>query len=151
MSNLREMTPQRLHDGSRKRFKLLKYENIIYSFEALDLEISNMKLLLRNVQISRFYEHFKKFPKSVFAHILAKFKYFAKHFILTESPDHVLQIFSQFCRIKGCGGAGCPPPPPTNNFRKTLVTQTNYISSGREFIGESESLKILGNFDFAIL
>ena len=31
------------------------------------------------------------FLKSVFAHISAKFKYFAKQFILTESPDHVLQ------------------------------------------------------------
>ena len=20
--------------------------------------------------------------------------------------------YTQFCRIKGCGGAGCPPPPP---------------------------------------
>ena len=37
------------------------------------------------------------------------------------------------------------PPPPTNNFRKTSVTPTNYISSEREFIGESESSKILGN------
>ena len=30
------------------------------------------------------------FKKSVFAHIFAKFKYFAKSFIPTESPDHVL-------------------------------------------------------------
>ena len=36
------------------------------------------------------------------------------------------------------------PPPPTNNFRKTYVTPTNYILSEREFIGESESSKILG-------
>ena len=43
-------------------------------------------------------------------------------------------------------------PPPTNNFRKTKVTPTNYISSEREFIGESESSKILGKyFGFAIL
>ena len=28
--------------------------------------------------------------KSVFAHISKKFKYFAKQFILTESPDNVL-------------------------------------------------------------
>ena len=28
--------------------------------------------------------------KSVFAHIFAKFKYFTKKFILTESPDYVL-------------------------------------------------------------
>ena len=57
---------------------------------------------------------------------------------------------THICGIKGCGGEGCPPP--TNNFRKTSVTPTNYISSEREFIGESESSKILGKyFGFAIL
>ena len=33
----------------------------------------------------------RNFAKSVFAHIFAKFKYFAKQFILRESPDHVLK------------------------------------------------------------
>ena len=32
---------------------------------------------------------------------------------------HLTIKYTQFCRIKGCGVAGCPPPPPTNNFRKT--------------------------------
>ena len=32
----------------------------------------------------------RTFAKYVFAHIFAKSKYFAKQFILTESPDHVL-------------------------------------------------------------
>ena len=32
----------------------------------------------------------RNFVKSVFACIFAKFKYLAKEFILTESPDHVL-------------------------------------------------------------
>ena len=39
MSNFREMTPQWLQDGCPKNFKLLKYENIINHFKALDLEI----------------------------------------------------------------------------------------------------------------
>ena len=30
---------------------------------------------------------FRNFAKSVFAHVIAKFKYFAKQFILTESVD----------------------------------------------------------------
>ena len=72
----------------------------------------------------------------------------AIQYILTAAQSLGLRI-TQFCRIKGCGGAGCPP---TNNFRKTQVTPTNYISSEREFIGESESFKISGKyFDFAIL
>ena len=33
----------------------------------------------------------RNFVKSVFPRILAKLKYLAKQFILTESPDHVLQ------------------------------------------------------------
>ena len=33
----------------------------------------------------------RNFAKSVFARIFAKLKYLAKQFILTESPDHVLQ------------------------------------------------------------
>ena len=43
----------------------------------------------------------------------------------TEENDNLFENYqrivdhlsTQFCRIKGCGGAGCPPP--TNNFRKT--------------------------------
>ena len=41
MSNFSQNAPQRLRNGSRKNFKLLKYEYIIYSFEVRDLEISN--------------------------------------------------------------------------------------------------------------
>ena len=32
----------------------------------------------------------KNFVKSIFAHIFAKFEYFAKVIIYSESPDHVL-------------------------------------------------------------
>ena len=35
---------------------------------------------------------------------------------LEEDSDFNIQI-THICRIKGCGGAGWPPP--TNNFRKT--------------------------------
>ena len=63
----------------RNKFKLVKYEHIIYS----------LKHVTWRFRICN-YEHFKKFAKSVFARISAKFKYLAKQFILTESPDHVL-------------------------------------------------------------
>ena len=32
----------------------------------------------------------RNFAKSVFARIFVKFKYLAKQYIVTESPDHVL-------------------------------------------------------------
>ena len=50
----------------RKTFKLSKYKDIIYHFKARGLEISNIQLLSRNIQISRFYEHFKKFREICF-------------------------------------------------------------------------------------
>ena len=36
MSNCREMTPQKLRNGSRKNFKLLKYEHIILLIQDSD-------------------------------------------------------------------------------------------------------------------
>ena len=35
---------------------------------------------------------------------------------------HDVNEYTQFCRIKGCCGAGCPPPPP-NNFRNVLISR----------------------------
>ena len=38
---------------------------------------------------------------------------------------------TQFCRIKGCGGAGCPPPPPPIIFeRLKLLQQIIYRREG---------------------
>ena len=68
----------------RKNFKLSKYEDITYDFKACGLEISNIELLSQNIQISRFYEHFKKFHEICFCSyfreicfcsIFAKFEY----------------------------------------------------------------------------
>ena len=42
MSNIREITQKWFQNGSSKKFQICKYEHIIYSFEARDLEISNM-------------------------------------------------------------------------------------------------------------
>ena len=42
MSNFREMAPQWLQNGCSKKFKLLKYEYVIYHFKARGLEISNI-------------------------------------------------------------------------------------------------------------
>ena len=40
-----------------------------------------------------FMNNLRKFAKSVFVHIFAKFKYFPKQFILTESLGHVCKLF----------------------------------------------------------
>ena len=39
------------------------------------------------------------FAKSVFAHIFAKFEYFAKVIIYSKSPDHVLQNDIEYVHI----------------------------------------------------
>ena len=83
--------PQRLRNGSRKKFRLLKYEYIIYI--ALNHVIWRFRICNYFYEISKFRDFMntlRNFAKSVFAHISAKFKYFAKQFILTKSPDYVL-------------------------------------------------------------
>ena len=86
MSNFREMASQRL----RKNFKLSKM-NILYI--ALKHVIWRFRICNYFCEISKFRDFMnslRNFAKSVFAHISAKFKYFAKQVILTESSDHVL-------------------------------------------------------------
>ena len=73
---------------SEKNFKLFKYEHI--SLKDVTWRFGICNYFCKIFKFREFYEHFKNFAKSVFAHIFAKFKYFAKQFILTESPDHVL-------------------------------------------------------------
>ena len=72
-----------LRNGSRtavrKSFKLLKYEHIMHHFKARGLEISNIQLLSRNIQISRFYKHLKKFREICFC------SYFREICIFRES------------------------------------------------------------------
>ena len=64
MSKFSRNDSQWLRNGCPKKFKLFKFRDLMNT--------------LRN------------FAKFVFARIFAKFKYLAKTFILTESPDHVL-------------------------------------------------------------
>ena len=56
-----------------KKFKLLKYERIVYSFEARDLEISNMHYFCEISKFRDFMNTLRKFAKSVLAYISAKF------------------------------------------------------------------------------
>ena len=70
-----------------KKFKLLKYQHIIYHFKARDLEILSIKIF------SRKYEQ-NKFRETLGVHKIAKFKYFAK--IITY-PDYVLQKLYIIC------------------------------------------------------
>ena len=62
MSNFSKMTPQWLQNDIRKKFKLLKYEHIISSFKARNLEILRMQLLF-NFAI---FGHLKKVRKICF-------------------------------------------------------------------------------------
>ena len=69
----------------------LKNMNILYI--ALKHVISRFRICNYFYEISKFRDFMntlRNFAKSVFVHISAKFKYFAKQFILTKSPDHVL-------------------------------------------------------------
>ena len=135
----------------KKGLKMMTLSNSIY-FEV----DSNLNMIVEISFISYTYIPHFSFILYFVDKLLAILCFLESNYIF-ESPDHVVQSYitcsylkslklysfqrcAQFCRIKGCGGAGCPPPPPP------------IISSEREFIGQSESSKILGKyFDFAIL
>ena len=92
MSNFREMTLQWLQNGCPKKLKILKYEHII-QYIALKQVIWRFRIsnYFREIlKFCHFMNTLRNFAKSVFTRIFAKFKYLAKQFILTESPDHVL-------------------------------------------------------------
>ena len=87
MSNFRETDSAMAQE---KNFKLLNYEHIILI--ALKHVIWRFRICNYFCQKSKFRDFMntlRDFAKYAFAHIPAKFKYFAKQFILTESPDHV--------------------------------------------------------------
>ena len=64
--------------------------NILY----IALKYVNWRFRICNYfcEISKFRDlmNTQEFCEICFAHISAKFEYFAKQFVLTESPDHVL-------------------------------------------------------------
>ena len=64
------MTPNGSGMGVRKHFKLLKYGHIIYSFEARNLEISNMYNYFHEIlKFCDFMNILRNFAKFVFARI----------------------------------------------------------------------------------
>ena len=80
-----------LYKGSRKHFKLLKYEHIIYYFKAHDLEIIS-KLFRKYLNFSEIWAK-ADFAKFLSVRKIAKFKYFAKVITYSKSPDHLLQSY----------------------------------------------------------
>ena len=74
-----------------KNFKLLKYVNMhILLFKHLIWRFLLCNYFREKYKFRDFMNTLRNFAKSVFVRIFAKFKYLAKQFILTESPDHVL-------------------------------------------------------------
>ena len=55
--------------------------------------------------------------------------------VATKASD----IYTHICRIKGCGGAGCPPPPPIIFERLKLPQQIIY--RWKENLSESPNHK----------
>ena len=76
MNNFREMAPQWLQNGYSKKYKLLKYEQIMLKHVVWRFRIYNS--VLEIFKFRDFMNTLRNFAKSVFAHIFAKFEYFAK-------------------------------------------------------------------------
>ena len=87
--------------------------------------IFTARLLCQLVTVTDFNYH-NSFPSIAFIrlplyHMVVHF-YHVRHDWAQQLWHNNTFYYTQFCRIKGCGGAavrGAPPPPPTNNFRKT--------------------------------
>ena len=72
----------------------------ISNFKNMNMLYINLKLVVWRFRIYNYFREIFKFrdfmntlrnfAKSVFAHIFAKFEYFAKAIIYSKSPDHVL-------------------------------------------------------------
>ena len=77
------MDPEKISDFQNMNISYIALKQVIWRFRICDhfREISKFRNFMNTL---------RNFAKSVFAHISAKFKYFAKQFTLTESPDHVL-------------------------------------------------------------
>ena len=65
----------------RKKFKLLKYEQIIHSFEARNLEIGIRNYFCEIFKFRDFMNTLRNFAKSVFELIFKKFKYLLTQFM----------------------------------------------------------------------
>ena len=86
MSNFREMAPERLFEKN-SNFKNMNMLDIILKHEVWRFRIYNY---FREIfKFRDFMDTLRHFAKSVFAHIFAKFEYFAKVIIYSESPDLV--------------------------------------------------------------
>ena len=87
MGNFREMAPERLF----KKISNFKNMNMLYII--LKHVVWRFRIYNYFCEIFKFRDFMntlRNFVKSVFAHIFAKFEYFAKVIIYSKSPDHVL-------------------------------------------------------------
>ena len=87
MSNFREMAPERLFE------KISNFENMNMLYITLKHVVWRFRIYNYFREIFKFRDFMntlRNFAKSVFAHIFAKFEYFAKVIIYSKSPDHVL-------------------------------------------------------------
>ena len=81
------------NDSAMAPEKNSNFQNMNILYIALKHVIWRFRICNYLCEISKFRDFMntlRNFAKSVFAHMSAKLKYFAKQFILTESPDHVL-------------------------------------------------------------
>ena len=87
MSNFREMAPEQLFE------KISNFKNMNALYIILKHVVWRFRIYNYFCEIFKFGDFMntlKNFKKSVFAHIFAKFEYFAKVIIYSKSPDHLL-------------------------------------------------------------
>ena len=79
MSNYREMLPQLLQNGCSKKFQNFENMNMLYIILKHVVWRFRIYNYFREIfKFRDFMNTLRNFPKSMFAHIFAKFEYFAK-------------------------------------------------------------------------
>ena len=101
MSNFRKMASQWLQNGLFEKISNLKNMNILYII--LKHVVWRFRIYNYFREISKFRDFMntlRNFAKSVFAHIFAKFKYFAKVYIRNLQTKCFKMVYNMFIFLK---------------------------------------------------
>ena len=110
--------------GFLKRFRTTDHSFIINSIVNKLVKENNKTTYLASVDLRKAYDRidmklliYKLRQTGTSSKLLATLEAMLQNIELIPNIGYSLLPSTHICGIKGCGGAGCPPP--TNNFRKT--------------------------------
>ena len=156
--------------SSEKSWKILETYEAFFIYSGLDrvnvfrTDGSARKILCLNIFTCNLFAYFPHFTIFYYVEQISNLSFRLKRRLLMGILLRQWLLNTQFCRIKGCGGAGCPPSPPIIFERLKLPQQIIYRRKGnlsespnhqkywenilisRFYEQFSRSIRILGHF-----